>query len=164
MLVPEKYIKAIELTQLVSLDLILIDRDFRVLVGKRKNNPAKGYWFVPGSRLYKNQTWQDQLKRVSLDEVGHELTVTQSTLIGVYDHMYNSNFGNYKDENGNIISTHYVSIGLQFAFDPKNLNEEIFKGQHSEIRWMKLDELLENPEVHENTKKFFLPLNCNNLK
>jgi colanic acid biosynthesis protein WcaH len=53
MLSHDDYIKAIELTQLVSIDLVISDQHGNVLVGKRKNEPAKDTWFVPGSRLYK---------------------------------------------------------------------------------------------------------------
>jgi len=37
-------------TPLVSIDLIVHDRQRRVLLGWRRNWPAQGCWFVPGGR------------------------------------------------------------------------------------------------------------------
>ena len=43
-------------TPLVSIDLIVRDRDRRVLLGVRVNRPAQGSWFVPGGRIYKYES------------------------------------------------------------------------------------------------------------
>ncbi len=42
-------------TPLVSIDLILTRPDGAVLVGRRQNEPAKAYWFVPGGRIRKDE-------------------------------------------------------------------------------------------------------------
>ena len=155
MLAPKDFLKAIELTQLVSIDLIVLDESLRVLVGKRVNKPAQNTWFVPGSRLYKNETIEEGVKRVSRTELGVEIIKNKTTLIGVYDHIYPDNFLDGKDENGKIINTHYVVIGLQTQLQSSMINEEIFLQQHSEMRWMSLEELLQRPDVDQRTKNYF---------
>jgi len=156
MLKPDDFIKAIELTQLVSVDLILTDENYNVLVGKRVNEPAKGVWFVPGSRLFKNETIGEGIKRVSREEVGVEITKEDTTFMGVYDHIYNSNFLNRTNNNGKVINTHYVCMGFSSEIDPNLVNKDIFLKQHSELRWMPIEEILNREDVHQNTKNYFI--------
>jgi hypothetical protein len=42
------------LAPLVSIDLIIRDNADRVLLGLRNNEPAKGYFFVPGGIILKD--------------------------------------------------------------------------------------------------------------
>ncbi len=154
MLSPNNYIKVIELTQIVSVDLILTYKN-NVLVGKRVNNPAKDTWFVPGSRLYKNETIVEGIKRVSIEEVGFELTKDNMTFIGVYDHIYDTNFLERRDENGDIINTHYVCIGFSTEVNPELVDVDVFCKQHSKLMWMSIDDILNRDDVHQNTKNYF---------
>jgi len=147
------FIKAIELTQLVSIDLVLIDKQYNVLVGKRKNEPAKGYWFVPGGRIYKNEPWKQAIKRVSKAELGFE--ITSSSTLGIYDHMYKTNFLEKTDEQGKMIETHYTVIAILEMIDPNEINESIFCDQHSEMKWMPMEELVNRNDVHQYTKNYF---------
>ena len=72
MLEPEKYLDIIKHTTLTAVDLILI-KDKRILVGLRKNQPAKNMWFAPGVRTFKYESQNDAFKRVAKDELGLEL-------------------------------------------------------------------------------------------
>ena len=69
----KKILEIIEATPLVSVDLIIRNPFQKVLLGKRTNRPAKGYWFVPGGRILKNETIYQALKRISEVEVGLNL-------------------------------------------------------------------------------------------
>ncbi|HGU2589280.1 TPA: NUDIX domain-containing protein, partial [Escherichia coli] len=40
-------------TPLISIDLIVENEFGEILLGKRINRPAQGYWFVPGGRVLK---------------------------------------------------------------------------------------------------------------
>ncbi|MEG1251614.1 MAG: NUDIX domain-containing protein, partial [Citrobacter sp.] len=50
-------------TPLISIDFIVKNERDEVLLGKRVNKPAKGYWFVPGGRIFKNETIFQAFKR-----------------------------------------------------------------------------------------------------
>ena len=50
----DDYFRALSLTQLVSIDLLIVCHD-KLLVGERSNNPAQGSLFVPGGKVYKNE-------------------------------------------------------------------------------------------------------------
>ena len=46
---------------LVAIDLVVQDRQRRVLLGWRRNPPARGYWFVPGDVCARTRRWQRPL-------------------------------------------------------------------------------------------------------
>ena len=54
---------------LVSIDLCIVC-DEKILLGKRKNNPLKGFFFTPGGRFLKNEAHIDCLKRAAKSELG----------------------------------------------------------------------------------------------
>ena len=54
MLPSKKFEVVVESTPLVSIDLVVRAPDKKILLGKRVNRPAQGYWFVPGGRILKD--------------------------------------------------------------------------------------------------------------
>ncbi len=54
---------------------------------RRTNEPAKGEWFTPGSRLYKGEELEDAAHRVAREELGLEVELTGQ--LGVYSHFWN---------------------------------------------------------------------------
>ena len=81
-------LEIIKATPLVSIDLVIRNPTGKVLLGKRINRPAKGYWFVPGGMIIKNETIGHALKRISKAEVGLDLSTEAPRLLGAYDHIY----------------------------------------------------------------------------
>ena len=141
-------LEIIEATPLVSIDLVLRNPSNKVLLGKRNNRPAMGYWFVPGGRIFKNETINQALKRISEVELGQDLSTKAPSLLGAYDHIYEDNFLNVKG-----INTHYVVLAFVIA-----LQQEIevkSDEQHTELKWWEVDKLLQDQTVHQNTKVYF---------
>ena len=52
----EVFAQVIEHAPLIAIDLLVEDKEQRVLLGWRKNPPAQSSWFVPGGRIQKNET------------------------------------------------------------------------------------------------------------
>jgi colanic acid biosynthesis protein WcaH len=141
-------LEIIEATPLVSIDLVIRNPSNKVLLGKRNNRPAMGYWFVPGGRIIKNETINQALKRISEVELGQDLSTKAPSLLGAYDHIYEDNFLNVKG-----INTHYVVLAFVIA-----LQQEIevkSDEQHTELKWWEIDKLLQDQTVHQNTKVYF---------
>jgi colanic acid biosynthesis protein WcaH len=144
----EDFESVIRLTPLVAIDLIVRSPDGRILVGRRKNEPAKSCWFIPGGRITKNETRAAAFRRISLAELGVEKHIHEARFLGVFEHIYPTNrlelagFG-----------THYVVLGYELpsALQPVALPQE----QHGEYAWKTETELLACPDVHENTKAYF---------
>ena len=141
-------LEIIEATPLVSIDLIIRNPSEKVLLGKRINRPAKGYWFVPGGRIIKNETIVHALKRISVTEMGQDLSTEAHSLLGAYDHIYEDNFLNVDG-----INTHYVVLAFSILLQQEiDVNPD---EQHSDLQWWEIDKLLKDPTVHHNTKAYF---------
>ncbi len=148
MISDEQFLKVIDSTPLVSIDLILANSQGEILLGKRNNRPAQGYWFVPGGRIRKNERLADAIKRISLAESGSELTLSDGQLLGAFDHIYDDNFSGIDG-----INTHYVVLAYNIKL--KDDFEIAPDEQHSEMKWWSKDGLLNDYEVHQNTKAYF---------
>ena len=48
----EEFLETIKNTPLVAIDLIIENDSGEILLGKRNNNPAKNFWFVPGFPIH----------------------------------------------------------------------------------------------------------------
>lgn len=148
MLEQKTFLTVIDATPLVSIDLVVRNGRGEVLLGKRVNRPAQGFWFVPGGRIRKNERVADAFRRIAQGELGVTIDKAQAKLLGVFDHLYEDNF--HATPN---ISTHYVVLG--FAVELGNEISITPDDQHSELQWWPVDELLRSPSVHENTKAYF---------
>ena len=139
----------IRLTPLVSIDLVVRSPDGRILVGYRKNEPAKGCFFNPGGRITKNETMAAAFRRISLAELGVEKQIEQARFLGVYEHFYTTN--NPEVEG---FGTHYVVLTYELTAPLQD--SRLPNDQHGEFAWLTKAELLKSPQVHQYTKNYFL--------
>ena len=131
-------------TPLVSVDLI-VKQNGKVLLGKRINKPAQGYWFTLGGRVLKNESIQNAIKRISKLELGIILK-NDPKFIGVFEHLYN-------DSIFDTVSTHYINLG--YKIEVSGL-KDLPKDQHNDYRWFDLEELIQSSEVHHYVKDYFI--------
>lgn len=148
MLSRPEFIDLLHLSPLVSIDIVARDRQGRVLLGLRRNAPARDTWFVPGGRICKDETFATALARISEGELGVTLRLEDVELLGVYQHIYPDNAFGEPD-----LGTHYVVIACRARLEPEQL--DVDGEQHSDARWAPVDELLADPGVHGNTKAYF---------
>lgn len=132
---------------LISIDLVIQDPLGRVLLGKRLNRPAQGYWFVAGGRIQKDETLASAFERLVREELGLTRTICEAQFLGPFEHMYNDNFS------GDDFSTHYIVLGYRLLLDV-DLGK-LPKDQHGTYKWFDVSELLTSDLVHENTKLYF---------
>ena len=145
----KQFLKIIDATPLVSIDLILEDGNGRILLGKRVNRPAQGYWFVPGGRIVKNEKLADAIKRISTAELGITILLSDVELFGAFDHIYEDNCFNESD-----VNTHYVVLAYKVNWqDDLHI---VADDQHSEIKWWAKRDLQDSSDVHQNTKNYFI--------
>ena len=151
MFLPEDtFKKIIASTPLISIDLVVQNKQGEVLLGLRNNRPAQGYWFVPGGRILKDESMSDAFKRLTLNELGTALEQSQGELIGPFEHFYEDNIM------GTDFSTHYVVLGYRLVIDPNELS--LPKEQHDQYVWLAIGALLTDPLVHKHTRWYFDPL------
>lgn len=136
---------------LFAIDLVVINERNEILLGQRKNAPAKGYWFVPGGRVYKNEALETAIERISQSELGLTLKRHELNFIGLYDHFYDDSFFDENTSTHYINATHYIRLNAQLL----NLPTE----QHAQYRWVALNQLEEDDAIHRYSKIFLTTLN-----
>ncbi|MCE7728134.1 GDP-mannose mannosyl hydrolase [Vibrio campbellii] len=134
-------------TPLISIDLVIRNVEGKVLLGKRKNRPAKGFWFVPGGRILKDEKLDAAFQRITDSELGNVCTLSAANFIGVYEHLYQDNFSSES------FSTHYVVLGYELVW--KGKLSDLPLEQHGSYQWWDVNDLLTSKDVHCNTKAYF---------
>ena len=147
---PEDFDSVVRLTPLVAIDLVVRSPDGRVLVGRRKCEPAKGWFFTTGGRVTKNETLTAAFRRISSAELGVEKRIEEARFLRVYEHFYATN---NQERAG--FGTHYVVLAYELTSPIQDL--PLPMDQHGEFAWLTEAELLLCPEVHANTKAYFKP-------
>jgi colanic acid biosynthesis protein WcaH len=145
----EDFSRVIRCAPLVSIDLIVEDTFGRYLLGWRNNPPAKGCWFVPGGRIYKDEAISSAFSRISQSELGNSFVIEQGSFLGVYEHFYEDNAFS---EAG--YGTHYIALGFVLKED---LLDMLPEEQHNKYRWMTSEAILSDSGVHAYAKNYFLP-------
>ena len=152
MLDDQTFKTVVDSTPLISIDIIL-KKGNKVLLGKRVNKPAQGYFFSIGGRINKNETINNAMVRIALDELNIDLKLTSGRkhswvapkFIGVFEHFYDDSIF----EN---ISTHYINL----AYEVEVVEiPDLPTDQHNEYQWLTIDELLESKQVHKYVKDCF---------
>lgn len=136
---------------LVSIDIIISDDNHRILLGKRTNRPAQGYWFTPGCSVRKNEKLEDAFDRCLQEELNTRSKKRRRDYSSsVYEHFYPDSF--LRDD----MSTHYVVVAHRMCItDLHELNPEMPVDQHSEYKWWDLNGLMGSSEVHDFVKDYF---------
>ena len=132
-------------------DLLLYSQEKGLLMGKRNNKPARNFYFVPGGRVYKNESNIDAIKRISKEELNFCLNSMKFKSIGLYDHFYSESIWEESD-----ISTHYIVEAILIKIED---SKKVFNicNQHSELKW--INQLNMNKEnVHPYSKQYLLDI------
>ena len=146
-LTPDEFRFVVERVKLISIDLVLVAPDGRILVGKRTYEPARGSFFLPGGCIWKRESRRQAFDRLLATEVGLAADFDNAVFLGVFDHHYDSNrFGDPA------FGTDYIAMGYRVQLP--HLPELDLDDQHSEIRWATAAELLAAPDVHDYTKAY----------
>ena len=146
----ETFKSVIQHTPLISIDLIVRNEQGEVFLGKRVNAPAKGYWFVPGGRVRKNETLDDAFVRLVREELGIKSGVTRADakFLGVFEHFYDDCVF------GDDVSTHYTVLGYEIQL----VEITVLKGsinQHSCYKWWCTPDFFNSKDIHDFTKNYF---------
>lgn len=145
----EVFAQVVENAPLIAIDLLVEDQDRRVLLGCRSNPPAKGTWFVPGGRLWKNETLAGAFERITRDELGQAFGLEQSIFVGVYQHFYPDNFlGEHRG------GTHYIALAHRLWCGTRHL--PLPRLQHAQYRWSLPSSIARDPLAHAYTRAYFI--------
>ena len=139
--VPEEtYADFIEHFPTVCVEVVLA-HDGGVLVAKRANEPVRGEWFWPGSRLYKGEELEDAARRVAREELGIEVELDEQ--LGVHAHFW--------DESDVVGSPSRHTVNVVFLATPVEEAPTIeLDDQHTEYRWL----TEADPDLHEYVRLY----------
>jgi colanic acid biosynthesis protein WcaH len=132
---------------LVSVDLVVRRPSGECLLGWRRNPPARGWWFVPGGRVRKNEPIGAALERITRGELGLRITLDQTRFLGVYEHIYDDNAGN---EPG--FGTHYVVLAFELMWSDDRMPRP--DDQHDRFRWAGPAEMLADETIHPFSRAY----------
>ena len=124
----------------VSVEAVL-EHDESVLLVRRTNEPAKGEWFWPGTRLYKGETFEQAVRRLAREELGIEVTIRRR--IGVYNHFWET------ADLPDVETTHTVNVAYHVQ-PADGIDELVLDDQHDEYRFVERVE----PGFHEYVRLY----------
>ena len=132
---------------LIAIDLCVVTAKQNILIGYRKNRPARDNWFVPGGRIRKAETLSAAFRRISQQELGLTKALEQGAFLGTYEHFYPDNF--YDESFG----THYIVLAYMVTVDTINFTE-LPAEQHNRYRLVALGEFERDPSIHKNSRAY----------
>ena len=135
-----------------AIDLLIYFKEGKLLMGRRINNPAKDYLFVPGGRILKNETREKAFERISKNELGLVLNINHSKFIGIYEHFYDNS--KWADQN---ISTHYVVEARLMQIENNMVQKFNLSNQHSSFEQIDIKNF-ENKNIHPYSLKYIKEL------
>lgn len=153
-LTDEDFLEVIARTPLVSIDLVVRDLKNRILLGRRANEPAKGKWFVPGGRIYKDESLADAFQRICEIEIDEKHSQNEARFVGSFTHKYDTNV--FLKEGA---TTHYVVLAFELRLTENFKLPET--SQHTELRWFTQEDAdpnlnnYANPDVHQYVLPYF---------
>ena len=135
--------RAVAALPLVSVDWVLLNPAGQMLLGHRRNAPARHWWFTPGGRVRKNEPLASCLQRVAVSELGLQASdVLGARLMGVWDHFYEDSAFSTQ------VSTHYVNLPHVLQL-PDTLDLTTLPlDQHCAWRWQHVEVAAVADDVH----------------
>jgi colanic acid biosynthesis protein WcaH len=123
--------QGVQALPLISVDLVVVNPLGEMLLGLRRNAPARNWWFTPGARIRKNEAFAQALQRVMSSELGSIKTLMRGPpqLMGVWDHFYDDSAFSGQ------VSTHYVNLPHVLRLNHSLDEQALPNDQHSQWRW-----------------------------
>jgi 8-oxo-dGTP diphosphatase len=85
----------------VTVDIVLVDKAFKVLLIKRKSDPFAECWALPGGFVDENEKLADAARRELVEETGVEFdTLEQLYTAGDQRGLFCTNFKTAKNQSG----------------------------------------------------------------
>lgn len=147
-LTPDSFSTAVQNLPLVAIDLLVRSPSGALLVGRRLNPPARGFWFAPGGRIRKGESLDAAFARITQAELGCALGRSQAAFAGLHEHFYEDDFTGATGS-----GTHYVVLAHRVDVDPDGLRLPM--EQHDGYRWVEPALGRVDPAIHPNTRVYF---------
>ncbi|WP_342765988.1 NUDIX hydrolase [Methanobacterium alcaliphilum] len=114
---------------LLTVDVVILCRDEKIIMVKRKNNPYKDFWALPGGFVEYGETVEHAACREALEETG--LEVELDSLVGVYSEPS-------RDPRGHVITVCYLAKYKSGKLRADTDAKDVFRFNKSELVEMDL--------------------------
>lgn len=150
---PFQFSSACSILPLISIDWIVTSPDGKLLLGFRRNAPARGWWFTPGGRIRKNESFSAAMIRVADEELGLPSTLLDHAsmrMMGVWDHFYEDSA--FATE----ISTHYINLPhwLPLSWQDIDILSMRPNSQHAAWQWLDVAVAESSEIVHPYVRSY----------
>ncbi len=112
---------------LSAVELLVCNKNNKVLLVKRTNEPAKGQWWIPGGRVRFAESRLNAVKRLLLEECG--IVSDTISVQGIYDYMIKNELENYYQ--------HTITTVYRVQVDNDSVRTD---SQSSDFSWKHPDE------------------------
>ncbi len=138
----EIFSKIHELMPIVCVDCIIFTSN-KILLIKRKLEPANDQWWFPGGRLLRNEQLDDGVRRIVNAEIG--ISIDKPTYLAHDETKFET------DPFGHNNGTHTINF-LYFIIVP-SIKNIILDNNHSKYSFFSRDEIYKS-DMHQYVKKF----------
>jgi colanic acid biosynthesis protein WcaH len=122
----DEYKKFLSTMPIVCVDCLVENDKGEYLLVKRKNEPLKGEFWVPGGRLHKNERLADAVRRKMREEIGVDVEIIEN--VGFFEEFFHDT---EQDADGGV---HSISV----VYRVRPLSYEIkLDDQSAEWGWFK---------------------------
>lgn len=128
----------------VCVEIVVERTDGSVLLAHRTNEPARGEWFWPGSRLYKGEHLADAARRVGKEELGLDLSLGDR--LGVYEHRWATSAPGPSRHTINVVFL------ARSADSDVTIEDVTLDDQHDAVRFVHPDDI--DYEYHEYVQQY----------
>jgi colanic acid biosynthesis protein WcaH len=146
----DKFRNLVANAPLITIDFMIKNALGNILLGKRVNKPAKGYYFTAGGRIFKNETIEEAIKRISLKELNFKLALKDLQFIGIFEQFF-------EDSIFERVSLRSIDMVYEYQCD-REFNLPTI--EHNEYRFFSMDEIQHEDAVHPCVKEFFCEETC----
>jgi colanic acid biosynthesis protein WcaH len=120
----EEYRKVLSSVPIVCVDCVVMNERREILLVKRKNEPLKGEFWVPGGRVHKGEKLVDAVHRKMREELGVDVEIIEN--IGFFEEFFDKTA---EEAEGGV-----HSISIVYLVKPKSCDFKL-DDQSAEFAW-----------------------------
>ncbi len=141
MLIPrEIYQQIVEYAAIPTVDIIFLDKDKKVLLWLRTNEPLQWSYYIPGWRIEKGETIIQAALRKAKEETSLIIDETKLQFVGTYDDIFDSSAFIW-------LSTHCIPSIFVYRLDEHEVPHIHCDSQHSEMKFFAYNDVLLHPHL-----------------
>lgn len=110
----EDYRKFLTTMPIVCVDCLVVNKKGEYLLVRRRHEPLKGEYWVPGGRLYKNERLVDAVHRKMREEIGVDVEIIEN--LGFLEEFFEKS---EQDAAGGVHSISILYLVRPLSFDIK---------------------------------------------